>query len=95
MINNTLSLANVHLWLPDFIFHMEETLKKHAQGKRCFNLAVIKLYLHLQYELGFSGMYLSPRKVSLEFQKLIKKKLVGGLVSKNTSYFHIDVQDVL
>lgn len=60
------------LWLPGIICHMKETLKKHAHRKRCFNIAVIKLYLHFQYELGFSGMYLSPRKVSLEFQKLIK-----------------------
>lgn len=66
MINNTLSLANVHLWLPGIVLHMWETKKKKkVHRKGCSNIAVIRLYLHFQYELGFSGMYLSPKKVSL------------------------------
>lgn len=70
-ILNTLPLAHVHFWLPGITLHMQ-TLKKQAHRKGCFNIAVSKLYLHFQYELGFSGMYLSPRKVNLGFQKLFK-----------------------
>lgn len=92
VIPNTLCLGSVHLWLPGILVHMQETLKKHAHGKGCFNIAVSKLYLHFLYELGFSSMYLSPRKVSLGFQKLIKN-LFLKIVLGDTSYFCIHLQN--